>query len=304
MRAYRKEYLPSLAFRHKRQKGFHLPLILLVLMVPLCHGTFLYGIPPKIGLITGESALQTSEAWSILVAFIEERFGIPLQFEVYDGHRPLLKALKERWIDLALIDSAWYVRERQWVRPLLQTVIEGQREYPVLLIVQRNSIFYRTSELRGFELFLKRPHEEMAGFYLPLATLSSFLPVHRESIRFLDTYQSILKVVAYGRGVEVGAIPEYVWNQNRGSHTREYLRVLEALPPVPTPLVVMRASDDEARFRDVIRVLSTLHTTEPGKQILERTSFSGFTTERAGDGSFTAFADQIRQVDVLYGPPE
>ena len=76
-----------------------------------------------IGVVAGESALKTSEAWNVLVRFVEEEFGIPLRYQVVDGHRPLLKALKERWIDLALLDAAWFVREQGWVRPLLQTVI-------------------------------------------------------------------------------------------------------------------------------------------------------------------------------------
>lgn len=282
----------------------YLPLILIVLGVSLGTGSPLYGIPPRIGVVAGESALQTSEAWSALVTFVGERFGIPLQYEVFDGHRPLLKALKERWIDLGLIDSAWYVREQRWVRPLLRTVIGGQTEYRVLLIVQRNSIFYRTSELRGFELYLKPPYEEMAGFYAPLAFLSSSIRVPKVSIRFLDTYESILKGVAYGRGMEVGAIPEYFWNQYLRSRILEYLRVLEVLPPIPTPLLVMRLSDEESRFQNVTKVFSTLQIIEEGKQILERTSFSGFTTDRLGNEFFMTLTEQIRQVDTRYGPPE
>ncbi len=277
---------------------------LILLMIFLAGRSPLYGIPPRIGVVIGESALQTSEAWSELVTFIEERFGIVLQYEVFDGHRSLLKALKERWIDLCFIDPAWYVREQDWIRPLLRTVVGGQLEYRVFLIVHRNSIFYRTSELQEFELYLKHPHEEMAGFYAPLAFLGSYSPVPRSSIRFLDSHESILKGVAFGKGKEVGAIPEYLWNLNRGSRVLENLRILASLPEIPTPLLVMRASDEEARFHDVVRALSALSTMEEGKQILERTSFSGFSANRIPNEALMALSEQIRKVDAYYGPPK
>jgi len=279
-------------------------LTLILLMIFLVGGSPLYGIPPRIGVVIGESALQTSEAWSAVATYIKERFGIVLRYEVFDGHRSLLKALKERWIDLCFIDPAWYVREQDWIRPLLRTTVEGQTEYRVILIVNRNSIFYRTTELHGFELYLKHPYEEMAGFYAPLAFLGSYAPVPRGSIRFLGSYESILKGVAYGRGMEVGAIPEYLWNLNRGSWALEYLRVLETLSWIPTPLLVMRASDEEARFHDVVRVLSAVSTMEEGKQILERTSFSGFTVDRIPNETLMALSEQIRKVDAYYGPPK
>ncbi|MCX7787718.1 MAG: phosphate/phosphite/phosphonate ABC transporter substrate-binding protein [Spirochaetes bacterium] len=279
-------------------------LFLLILSVPFNGGRVLYGIPPRIGIVAGESALQTSEAWSALVSFVEERFGILFRYEVFDGHRSLLKALKERWIDLGCIDVAWYVREQGWIRPLLRTEVRGQTAYRVVLIVQRNSIFYRTSDLRGFELYLKPPFEEMAGFYAPLAFLSSYLPVPIGSIRFLDTYESILKGVAYGKGMEVGAIPEYLWIQYRGSRVLESLRVLDTLPWIPTPVIVMRTSDEEARFTELIRILSTLSTMEQGKQILEGISCSGFTTDRIPNEAIMALSEQIQKVDMYYGPPK
>lgn len=267
-------------------------------------GSPLFGIPLRLGVVAGESALQTSEAWGALCFFIEEKCGIPLQYQVFEGHRPLLKALKERWIDLGFIDSAWYVREQEWIRPLLQTVVDGRTEYRLLLIVQRNSIFYRTAELRGIELYLKQPHEEMAGFYAPLAFLSSSTPISPTSIRFLDTYESILKGVAYGRGMEVGVIPEYLWNQNQGSRTLDHVRILEVLPPIPTPLLVMRASDGEDRFQAIIKVFSSLSTQEEGKQILKRLSYWGFTSSELKKEWVGILTEQIRKVDALYGPPE
>jgi ABC-type phosphate/phosphonate transport system substrate-binding protein len=275
---------------------------LLVLGVCLCGEHLLYGVPPTIGVLTGESALKTSEAWSSLVNFVDEEFGIPLRYRVFDGHRPLLKALKERWIDLALLDAAWFAREQGWIRPILRTVIGGETEYRVLLIVQRNSLFYRTSDLREFELFLKQPHEEMAGFYAPLAYLGHLM--QRGSIRYLETFESILKGVAYGKGDEVGAVPEYIWNQNRGSRTLEYLRILEVLPPVPTPLLVMLSSEDDAKFHDVRNTLSRLHTLEKGRQVLQEISLSGFTASELGKDTRRSLSEVVRQVDVSYGPPK
>jgi|GEM_PF-2191318 len=275
---------------------------LLALGAYLCGQNLLYGVPPTIGVVTGESALKTSEAWSALVSFVKEEFELTLRYQVFDGHRPLLKALKERWIDLALLDAAWFVREQSWVRPLLRTVMGGDTEYRVLLIVQRNSLFYRTADLRRFELFLKKPHEEMAGFYAPLAFLGHLL--ERGSIRYLETFESILRGVAYGKGDEVGAIPEYIWNQNRGSRTLEYLRILEVLPPVPTPFLVMRASEDETRFQFLRNTLASLHTLGKGRQVLQGISLSGFTASELGKETLMSLAEVVRQVDGSYGPPK
>lgn len=276
--------------------------ILIALGAHLCSGTLLHGVPPKIGVVTGESALKTSETWSTLVSFVEEEFGITLRYEVFEGHHPLINALKERWIDLALLDVAWFVRDQSWVRPILQTLMGGNTEYRVLLIVQRNSLFYRTADLRDFELFLKQPHEEMAGFYAPLAALGSL--AQRGTIRFLETFESILRGVAYGKGDGVGAIPEYLWNQNRGSRTLEYLRILEVLPPIPTPLLVMRATEDEAKFQDVRHILASLHRLEKGRQVLQGIGLSGFIATELGKETRRSLAEVVRQVDVFYGPPK
>ena len=142
----------------------------------------------------------------------------------------------------------------------------------------------------------------MAGFYAPLAFLGHL--VQRESIRYLETFESILRGVAYGKGEEVGAVPEYLWNQNRGSRTLEYLRILEVLPPVPTPLLVMRTSEDEAKFQDLRKILERLHTLEKGRQVLQGIDLSGFTASELRKETRRSLAEVIRQVDVSYGPPK
>jgi len=124
-----------------RWKG-SLLLILLIFLVSSAQGA-----PLVMGVLGGENALSTSEAWNGLCASIREMSCIDLRYQVFEEHSSLLRALKERRIDFALIDPAWFVKEKDWVRPLVGTEILGSSTYRVMLIVPRNSIYYKTSLL-------------------------------------------------------------------------------------------------------------------------------------------------------------
>jgi ABC-type phosphate/phosphonate transport system substrate-binding protein len=254
-----------------------------------------------LGVLGGENALSTSEAWNGLCASIRQISPIDVRYEVFEKHTSLLRALKEHRIDFALVDPAWFVKEKDWVRPLVGTEILGSSTYRVMLIVPRNSIYYKTSDLRLENLLLTGSHESAAGFYIPLAVLlESGVPLVG-SPRFLDAFESILKGVAYGKGTEAGPIPFYLWEQKKGERILEFIRVLEILPFVPCPIVVGRKEDEEDRHRNLKTLLLSLHTTEEGTRALAQTPFSKFTLVTGEEDSYRNLAESIRKVEAVYG---
>lgn len=281
-----------------RWKGFLL-LILLIFRVSSVEGA-----PLVLGVLGGENALSTSEAWNGLCASIREISPIDLRYEVFEKHSSLLRALKERRIDFALVDPVWFVKEKDWLRPLVGTEILGSSTYRVMLIVPRNSIYYKTSDLRVENLLLTGSHESAAGFYIPLAVLlESGVPL-AGSPRFLDAFESILKGVAYGTGTEAGPIPSYLWEQKKGERILEFVRILDVLYFVPSPLLVGRKEDEEDRYRDMKTSLLSLHTTGSGARALAQTPFSRFTPDTGDEYLYRILAESIRKVEAVYGPPE
>lgn len=196
----------------------------------------------------------------------------------------MIKALKNRWIDLAFLDSAWYVREWDSVAPLLQAEIEGKRNYNLLLLVHKNSLLYRLTDFPPITLLLRQQQKDMAGYYAPLGFLEKHNVSPVQKLHYLETYDSILKGVAYGKGEEVGCIPEYVWNQQLNNRILEFVRIVEVLPAVPTPVLVSRRGE-EAKYTSLKKALVSLPGSVEGIRIFEQTMYSGFTEEmkeRAG----------------------
>lgn len=260
-------------------------------------------VPMTIGIPATEGGLPTVRAWALLCSRVQAASGIELRYVVLKDHRAVLDQMQGRFVDLAVVDPAWYLKERRSLTPLLSARFTGRDVIRVRLVVPRSSIFYRISDLAGHSIALTRAGESAAGYYVPLAMLAQAGIVHRDPGRlvFAETFDSILKGVAF-ESLEAGAVPSYEMETETGRACADFVRIIGESAPLPQPLLVGRTADGGDRTRALLDAFLGLSGSEEGRRALAQSGYAGFYPP--GEAGFDALEGYLRIFGEAYGAPD
>jgi ABC-type phosphate/phosphonate transport system substrate-binding protein len=261
-------------------------------------------LPITIGVPVQEQGVITTQSWALLCGRLMAETGLEIRSVVLKDHRAVMDELRSRFIDIAVVDPAWYDREERILTPLLQARASPRTADGICLIVPRGSIFYKPADLDGRSIALTRAGQSAAGYFVPLAVLAEAGVVYTDPrhIIFAETFDSILKGVAFG-SLEAGVVPSYELEAGKGTAYMDFIRVIAVSSPLPHPLLVGRRDDDApSRYNAVIRGFLGLSGTESGRRTLLEAGYAEFCLpSRVG---FDALERYLRIFRDAYGAPE
>jgi ABC-type phosphate/phosphonate transport system substrate-binding protein len=260
-------------------------------------------VPLTIGIPATEGGLPTVRAWALICGRVQAASGIEVRYVVLKDHQAVVDELQRRFVDLAVLDPAWYVKERRTLTPLLSARVSGGDTIRVCLIVPRGSIIYKPADLAGHSIALTRAGQSAAGYFVPLALLAQAGIVQSNPGRwiFAETFDSILKGVAF-ESLEAGAVPSYAMETETGRACADFIRVIGESAPLPQALMVGRTADGGERYRALLDAFLALRGTEEGRQALAQSGYAGFyLPDTVG---FDALEGYLRIFGEAYGAPD
>jgi ABC-type phosphate/phosphonate transport system substrate-binding protein len=263
----------------------------------------LFCSPITIAVPVQQEGLETTRSWAMLCRQVQADSGIELRAVVMKDHRAALDELRRRFVDLALVDPAWYSENRRSLVPLLEARAVRHDASRVSLIVPRGSMSYRPADLAGRSIALTREGQSAAGYFVPLALLAEAGVVYADPKRlvFAETFDSIIKGVAF-ESLDAGAVPTHELDASAGRAYADFIRVIAQSDPIPHPLIVGRAEDGPARYGELIRAFIGLSGSERGRQALLSSGYAEFTFPAAI--GFEALERYLRIYRDSYGDPE
>ncbi len=285
-------YNPADMYRPRHAHLAPLATAALILSAASLHGASLV-----IGVPVQEDGLTTTGSWALICRQAQSDSGCGIRSVVLKDSEAALDELKRRFIDLALVDPAWYWQRRDECAPLLEARSVAPAEASVSLIVPRTSIYYKASDLAGKAIALTRPRQGAAGFYVPLAMLAEAGASGPGALNpiFADTFESILKGIAF-ESLEAGALPSSMAASPAGAAYSDFIRVIAVSEPLPQLLVVVRAGEDPSRYDDIAHTLMGLSETEPGRRALESAGLSRFVpVEVSGFTALNRYLEHYRR---------
>lgn len=215
-----------------------------------------FTVPVVLGVPAIEGGLATRKMWDGICRYIENATGIETTFIVYADHSSLLKALFDHFVDIAFLDALWFYINEDRLSVLAAAKTGCRSGFVVSIIVPRGSRRYSVEDLHGATLALTKPYESSAGYFIPLALLveAGMTSKDLDSILFVETFDSILKAVAYG-GIQAGGVPLYFLEDEKVSQLADSVRIIVRSDPVAAPLLAIRKAMHDDRYgtvRDVI----------------------------------------------------
>ncbi len=277
-----------------------------LLLFFLMSGLELYAVPVRIAVpALGEGLLKLKQ-WTPLVKTLEEQCGIEINLVIVRDNAVIEKGLQDHYYDLAFVDSFWYFlwKEKNFCTPLVQAETGGTSMRRILLVVNKDSIIRRLEDLRGASIAFTLKDESAAGFYLPLAMLlqEGIAPFRyfKESV-FAETFQSILKGVAYGK-LDAGFITSGIYNRKENTYLTDSLRILLASGLVPGWILIGRKGFNSSVTADIDTVLLSLSRSTEGKAVLSTSGFTGFI--RASEKNFYQLGKYVKLLEKNHAAPE
>ena len=262
----------------------------------------LFCAPISIAVPVQQGGLETTRAWTLLCRQVQAESGIELRFVVTKDQEAALDELRRRFVDLAVVDPAWYAGNKRNLVPLLEARVARQGAVSVSLIVPRGSISYKLTDLAERSIALTRTGQSAAGYFVPLALLAEAGVVYADPKRLVlaETFDSILKGVAFG-SLDAGAIPSYELDSEAGRAYADFIRVIAQSDPLPHPLIVGRVEDDPARYGGLIRAFIGLSGSGRGRQALLSSGYTEFASPSTA--GFAALNRYLQIYRDAYGAP-
>ncbi len=160
----------------------------------------------------------------------------------------------------------------------MQAEINRKTTRRIILVVNRDSIIRKAEDLKNKSIAFTLKNESAAGFYLPLAMLLKEkidpFSYFRESV-FPETFQSILKGVAYGK-LDAGFMTSTVFDREENRNLTESLRILLSSDPVPGWIIIVRNGFNREIAEKINTVLTALSQSKEGKAVIGASGFTGF----------------------------
>jgi len=258
-------------------------------------------VPVRIGIPAVEGGLAAARTWNAVCSHLAENGGLDVRYQVFEDHAGLLRSLKERFVDVALLDPAWFLWKRDALAPLAEVRFAGTEERSVL-IAQKSSIVYRIEDFSGASFAFARPFATSAGYFVPLAMLASSgvkLANLRRAVN-AETSEGVLKGVAYG-GLDGGAVPERFLDKS-GNILSDFVRVVAESRPLPFPILARRREDDGDRYLGLEEALLSMKKGQSGREALVSAGIEEF--RAPVPGAFDELASYLAVFESVYGAPK
>ncbi len=253
----------------------------------------------------GEGMLKLQQ-WTPIVKIIEDTCGININLIVARDNGVIKRGFQSKNYDMAFVDPFWYVlwKKNELCRTVAQAEIEGNTFRRIMLVVHKDSIFRKLEDLKNKRIAFTLKNESAAGFYLPLAMLleKNIDPFsYFEENIFSETFQSILKGVAYGK-LDAGFITSNIYNRKENKNLTNSLRILLSSLKIPQWILVMRSDFDNKTASKVGTSLINLVQSKEGKEILHKTGFTRFLP--VSDKNFYQLGRYIEVLEKNHAAPE
>jgi len=182
--------------------------------------------------------------WTPIIKQLEVSIGQEVNLIIARDHEIIKKELEQKNYDFAVLDPFWYEnwKNNKICSLFLKSTLLESTEIRSILIVNKNSIFRSLNDLKDSNIALTVPNDSANGFYIPLALMyeSGIDPFSLfNSIVFPETFESILKGVAYGK-LDSGFITSDILNNPKNNPYRNNIRIIIESEPLPPPLIVIR----------------------------------------------------------------
>ncbi len=216
--------------------------------------------------------------WTPIIKQLEDSTGQDINLIIARDHEIIKKELEQKNYDFAVLDPFWYEhwKNKNICSLFLKSTLMESTEIRSILIVNKNSIFRSVNDLKDSNIALTVPNDSAYGFYIPLALMyeSGIDPFSLfKSIVFPETFESILKGVAYGK-LDSGFITSDILTNAKNSPYRNNIRIIIESEPLPPPLIVIR-NDFNRELSIAIKqtlILISNKKEDPNNQIKSDTS--------------------------------
>ncbi len=220
------------------------------------------------------SPKQTLVYYEDLLNYIGEKTGHEIVLIQRKTYAEVTELFPKDMIDLAFVCSGPYTNDRsaQGFEGLATPVVRGEPYYRSYLIVQKESAYTSLEDLEG-KVFAFTDPDSNTGALVPRFWL---LHKNRHPAEFFArvtyTYSHDNSILAVARGlVDGAAVDGHIWDyyQAKNPYLTAKTRVIRKSEPYGSPPLVASAFLDPHLKNDIQQKVLTMHTTEPGKQILD-----------------------------------
>jgi phosphonate transport system substrate-binding protein len=244
--------------------------------------------PPKLRVAVAAmiSPRQTLVYYEALLDYIGNQSGHEIDLLQRKTYAEVNELFPRGMIDLAFVCSGPYANARATYgfEGLATPVIRGEPYYQSYLIVHESSAYQSLADLKG-KVFAFTDPDSNTGALVPTYWLRE---ADLDPAGFFDrityTYSHDNSILAVARGlVDGAAVDGHKWEYYHASDPffTEKTRVIKKSEKYGSPPLVAAAFLDD-RLKTLIQdAVLSMHTTEPGKQILDRLMIDRFEVPRS-----------------------
>jgi phosphonate transport system substrate-binding protein len=208
------------------------------------------------------------ESFSPFADTLSKAVGIPVEVKLFDSYEPLVRALQNQDLEMALLPPLAYVQasaKMPCLRPLRSIVVLGHVMYRGYIMVRDDSEIAQAKDLKGKRLALVERWSS-SGYLFPMTWLmSSNIHPTKDlaSIILTNSHQECIKAVLDGRADACGTFEGAIEKARRDGFPTGRLRVLGVTGRIPNDAVVVHPKVSRAVKESIDRAMERLNTTTP-----------------------------------------
>lgn len=253
--------------------------------------------PLRFGRVSVEDPSVTLGKYQPLLAALGRHLERKVELIQAASYADMTDMFKSGRVQLGILNAYSYIQISADPRfiPIAKRVI-GKESFYRCYIIARNDIQASTvKELKG-RSFAFSEVNSTTGYLLPtLMMRKQGLVPERDltKVSFITQHDSILLAVA-NKSVDAAAVASYVFDEYDKEVTGK-MKIIGKSDPIPYGPVVVRRDLGPGLIKRIQRFFLDLDASEPGRQVLAESGFSGFVP--AGSRDY----DIIRKASALLG---
>jgi phosphate/phosphite/phosphonate ABC transporter binding protein len=254
--------------------------VLIILSIFFLFPNHSGAIPVNMAIPASGEGIKILLSWTPLIKHLEQETDLEINLIIVRDHKTIKEELEHKNYDFVLIDPFWYEhwKNTEICLPFLETISNQSAEYSSILIVHKSSIFRTLQDLENSNLALTVSDDSASGFYIPLALMfdREIDPcVFFKSIIFTETFESILKGVAYGK-LDSGFITSDILYKIENKRYRHEIRVIMKSESLRKPIIVIRNDFNKEIMHKIRKTMISFPNSEKEKELLGKIGLSGF----------------------------
>jgi len=250
-----------------------------ILLFSLISGT-LFAVPVNFAVPSSGEGIRQLSLWSPFIKLLREKTELDINLIITKDHEIIREEMQLKNYDFALVDPFWY---KHWQNsgvcfPFLETGRKEANDFRSILIVHKGSVFRTLEDLEDRSIALTVPFDSAPGFYIPLALMfeHDIEPFsYFKAIVFSETFESILKGIAYGK-LDSGFITSDLLDNFENSRYRDEIRIIMQSEILPDQVIVVRKDFNQEVLYKIREAMIHIVDSERGTELVTRIGFSGF----------------------------